>query len=655
MTQRNRQKRRKRHGKRSTRSLRVESLESRKLLAADPFQLMSSVMEQFMFDDGMFDGGYAACELGHGGTDGDVRGLSVQMESSRESRAFGYWGEPSYGSPFASPYGAIPDSQASCMGGPGDVYDLGFGGPEAMVDDAFMIDVPPAGLFGSVPISISADHLSITSGDFAFEAENLVINVGGGQDVANDTIASGMEIGDWIDMAAAELSWLLADDTVFESEDCEFEMGELPSGLDIESCIECCMDEIDEIDWESLYGEDDHVDAVGADATKVELIDGMGFGEGFTHDANDLDVFQFTLAEADTVSIFAMACSDDITLQVLDDAGEIVAEGEAIETDQASDTTLEDEWLPPDAPAPVEANLDLKAGTYFIAIASPDSTDFVDYFVDVLVGESPIVEPPGPGEDDHVDVVGADATEIELIDGMGFADGFTHDANDVDVFQFTLAEADTATVGTMSFPEDVTLQVLDDAGEILAEGEAIAYDEPSDKEVGDDCLPTDAPAPVEAKLDLEAGTYFIAIASPNSTDLVDYGVDVLVGKLPVIEPPCVEPPNETGIEPGDQLGSEETVDLGGWLELLAGNLVVQGGPVSITADDITITAGNSTFSAENLDVTIGDGADVNADEPVITHDALMATNWDRGPDAVDNLFAEFGLLEDDALFELGCF
>ena len=170
---------------------------------------------------------------------------------------------------------------------------------------------------------------------------------------------------------------------------------------------------------------------------------------------------------------------------------------------------------------PVEIIQSLEAGTYFLSVTGgidpAFGTTFGDYAVSVDLGS---VIPPDP-TDDHVDELGPDATEIDLVPQgngqfVGSYLGNLEEAGDVDFFQFTLDTDNSNLVSSFSFDfQGLRLSLYSEDGTLLQSAET----------------PTPfSNAQLETEL-LTAGTYFLSVEAVDAISTGLYVVDVLVGEF----------------------------------------------------------------------------------------------------------------------------
>jgi hypothetical protein len=149
---------------------------------------------------------------------------------------------------------------------------------------------------------------------------------------------------------------------------------------------------------------------------------------------------------------------------------------------------------------------DLAAGEYFIVV-SGESTDPVDYWVNVSAYDYvepsfPVVEPRA----DDADVIGDDATVLDVSSGYAWTDGLIDAEGDKDVYAFELAEADQVFVSGYAYRMDGTgFQV----GLFDADGNEVAID----------------PESFSGFFELAAGKYFLVV-SDAATEPVGYSLSV---------------------------------------------------------------------------------------------------------------------------------
>ncbi|MEM7311733.1 MAG: hypothetical protein AAF497_01150 [Planctomycetota bacterium] len=256
---------------------------------------------------------------------------------------------------------------------------------------------------------------------------------------------------------------------------------------------------VDVLIGESEPQVDDHVDEIGPDATEITLVDDgtrlQGNGDGVIQAGGDIDVFQFTVDTDGPVEITTFPIGPGLEISLLDSSGNqldsVVAEGVF---------------------QPVILSQDITAGTYYISVSAIDPATSTFFQFNVAFGEVVI-------EDDHVDVIGPDATEILFDDAgadglqIGFATGFLDHDDDVDVFQFDVAVNSTAHIQALPFLfTSATFAVADGDGNILAEGTSTMF-------FGE----------VAFDLDLDAGTYYLVVSSDDG-GFGDYFVNVTLGE-----------------------------------------------------------------------------------------------------------------------------
>ena len=231
MTQRNRLKRRKRREKRSRRSLHLESLESRQLLAADPFQLMSLGMGQSMFGGEHFTSGIIAHDEAFPVIEGAVTGTSIDIEHLMGAGDH---------FPLGSGFGTLsPPTGISALGtdGAGFQFDsIGLGAQDtpAVID---MMDVPPIEGMPSNGITLINRGTITVGSDFDLGSlpDNLTlinegeIVLGDAAQSATDSVDLGMLVEGSHGLPGGLLSHGDSAISVVEIGD------NLPEGLDLES------------------------------------------------------------------------------------------------------------------------------------------------------------------------------------------------------------------------------------------------------------------------------------------------------------------------------------------------------------------------------------------------------------------------------------
>ncbi|MEM8735737.1 MAG: trypsin-like serine protease, partial [Planctomycetota bacterium] len=123
----------------------------------------------------------------------------------------------------------------------------------------------------------------------------------------------------------------------------------------------------------------------------------------------------------------------------------------------------------------------------------------------------PDQDPPANSDDDHADELGDDATEILMDSWGGLADGTLEVSGDQDVFSFQVASGGEYEISVLSPESDIDTQlIISDA-----DGNTVAMT----SEVGslaDSLLVTQ----------LDAGNYYLTVASDGSRDTGSYYVDI---------------------------------------------------------------------------------------------------------------------------------
>ena len=120
-------------------------------------------------------------------------------------------------------------------------------------------------------------------------------------------------------------------------------------------------------------------------------------------------------------------------------------------------------------------------------------------------------DPPAVDQDDHADVIGPEATEILLVDGIGVSQGVLEMAGDRDVFQVVLAESGLAIMGATSVDGrlDTYLRVYDESGSLIAENDDAGGSFNS-----------------QVQMELEAGSYFLDVGAYADWGIGNYEVQV---------------------------------------------------------------------------------------------------------------------------------
>ncbi len=264
---------------------------------------------------------------------------------------------------------------------------------------------------------------------------------------------------------------------------------------------------------------DDHVDEIGADATPIELVPSngalVGREYGLIEVTGDVDVFQFELAAGDAVSIQLLpVLLESSSLSLFDANGDIVS-------------TMDS----PGFLTPASITESLEAGTFYVSVTGTNSSGVGDYTLDLAVGE---FEDPDPPTDDHVDTIGPDATEIELVPLNGALNGnefgIIETSGDVDVFQFEVTQGDDVVIQLLPFVLDTTtLSLLDSDGGLVAEAISPGVF---------------APATIEAAL--TSGTYFVSVTGESAAGVGEYTLDVTVGDFDDPDPPTDDHVDEIG-------------------------------------------------------------------------------------------------------------
>ena len=152
-------------------------------------------------------------------------------------------------------------------------------------------------------------------------------------------------------------------------------------------------------------------------------------------------------------------------------------------------------------------------------------------------------EPPPLAEDDHVDALGTEATEITIGDGAGTAQGVLEQPGDHDVFQIVVAESGTFAIGASSTDGrlDTYLRIYDATGNLIAENDDFGgtYDS-------------------QLQLELEPGQYFVDVGAYADWGIGDYRVDLQVvesGSSPIAETEVVTLTDNGGARLGDEIVS----------------------------------------------------------------------------------------------------
>ena len=264
---------------------------------------------------------------------------------------------------------------------------------------------------------------------------------------------------------------------------------------------------------------DDHVDEIGADATPIELVpsDGalVGGGSGLIEVTGDVDVFQFELTAGEEVSIeFLPVLLESSSMSLFDSDGAIIS------------TAVSPGFL-----IPASITESLEAGTFYISVTGTNSIGVGDYTLDLVVGEFDSSDPP---TDDHVDTIGPDATEIELVPSNGALYGnefgIIETSGDIDVFQFEVSQGDDVVIQLVPFLLDTTtLSLLDSDGGLVAEAISSGVF---------------APATIEASL--ASGTYFVSVTGENAAGAGEYTLDVTIGDFDDPDPAIDDHVDEIG-------------------------------------------------------------------------------------------------------------
>ncbi|MFP6603038.1 MAG: trypsin-like serine protease [Pirellulaceae bacterium] len=150
-------------------------------------------------------------------------------------------------------------------------------------------------------------------------------------------------------------------------------------------------------------------------------------------------------------------------------------------------------------------------------------------------------EPPPLADDDHVDSLGTEATEIVLEDGTGIGQGVLEQPGDRDVFQIVIAESGTFVIGATSTDGrlDTYLRISDATGNVIAENDDFGGTYNS-----------------QVRMDLEPGQYFIDVGAYADWGIGDYRVDLQIldsGSTPVSETELVTLNSTGGARLGDEI------------------------------------------------------------------------------------------------------
>ena len=157
---------------------------------------------------------------------------------------------------------------------------------------------------------------------------------------------------------------------------------------------------------------DQHADEIGPSATELTFTDGVAELSGELETVDDTDAFRFTANADGNVELYVgePVGESNLDVQVVDSQGNLVVDGATNEA--------------------VKISFDAEAGTEYFVIINSDADQQGTYN---LLVEAP--EAMAESFDDHTDTVGADATLIETVDGVGQATGELEVGQDTDVFR----------------------------------------------------------------------------------------------------------------------------------------------------------------------------------------------------------------------------
>lgn len=223
-------------------------------------------------------------------------------------------------------------------------------------------------------------------------------------------------------------------------------------------------------------------------------------------------------------------------------------------------------------------------------------------------------DPPATGGDDHVDVVGDNATEIEMDLWGGLADGVLEESGDQDVFVFDVDESGEYEISLLSAESDIDTQLTlsdENGDEIASTGEVGS--------LADSLLLTE----------LNTGSYYLTVASSGLKDTGSYYLDVYaMGDFNGGGGFFFE--SDQSGEVGDPWGNSDWGDLGTQVGL-----------------------GDDTESQGSWEDSFGQDAihdcDVNDDNVVTPLDALMIVNELNSADRTRNIADSYDVNQDGAI------
>ena len=265
---------------------------------------------------------------------------------------------------------------------------------------------------------------------------------------------------------------------------------------------------------DSELGDDPHADAVGTDATTLDMTSAAVAVTSYIDSIGDRDVFQFTAGESAPFSIRAMMSEGlvETSFELLDVSGNVVASS-------ATDAT---------GMQALQADL-VQGNLYYITVAAADSQEIGQYSFALSTGQEPGGFPddgqiPGDGwvgtpdselgDDPHGDGIGAGSTILDMTTGMVSVTSYIDASGDRDVFQFTANQSTTCEVRAFVSDDfvDITFGLLDADGNVLASSAADLNGMPA----------------LQAEV-AEGNTYYVSLAASDYQETGQYSIVISTG------------------------------------------------------------------------------------------------------------------------------